>query len=234
MTYTKRFDGRKFDQLREMEAKVGIIKRADGSAMFKMGKTIALAAVYGPRELFPSFLQSPKRGRLKVLYDMISFSVDERKKPGPTRRSTEISMVTEDALEPSLDLSKFGYTGLDVYIYIPQADSGTRCAGINAAALALADAGIPMKDITAAVAVGKISDKLCVDLIKDEEDHPEGATDIAVALMPRSEKITLLQLDGNVTKDELKEVLNLAKKACKEIHKVQVAALKEKYVEAIK
>lgn len=54
MSYEKRSDGRKFDELRPMEAKVGVIKRADGSAMFKMGKTIAYAAVYGPRALHPS------------------------------------------------------------------------------------------------------------------------------------------------------------------------------------
>ena len=49
--YTKRFDNRKFDELRKIDAKVGVIKRADGSAMFKMGDTIAIAGVYGPREL---------------------------------------------------------------------------------------------------------------------------------------------------------------------------------------
>jgi exosome complex component RRP41 len=234
MTYAKRFDGRKFDEVREMEAKVGIIKRADGSAMFRMGNTIALAAVYGPRELFPAFLQDSRKGRLKVIYDMLSFSVSERKKPGPTRRSTEISMVTENALQPALDLSKFGYTALDVYIYIIQADAGTRCAGINAAALALADAGIPMKDIVSAVAVGKVSDKICVDLIKQEEDHPDGATDMPVAMMPRTGKITLLQLDGNMKREEIKEALALAKKACKQIHEVQVKALKDRYLKVIK
>lgn len=234
MSYTKRFDGRKFDQIREMEAKVGIIKRAEGSAMFRMGKTVAIAAAYGPRELFPSYLQDASKGKLKVVYDLLSFSVGERKKPGPTRRSIEISMVTENALEPALELSKFGYTGLDVYIYITQADAGTRCAGINAAVLALADAGVPMKDLVAAVAVGKVSDKICVDLNKDEEDHPEGNTDLPVAIMPRTGKITLLQLDGNMKKEEIKEALELARNACKEINKVQVAALRDRYMGAIK
>ena len=234
MTYAKRFDGRKFNEVREMEAKVGIIKRAEGSAMFRMGKTISIAAVYGPRELFPSFLQNSKRGRLKVIYDLLSFSVSERKRPGPSRRSSEVSMVTESSLEPALNLTKFEYTGLDVYIYITQADAGTRCAGINAAVLALADAGIPMRDLVAAVAIGKISDKICIDLNKEEEDHPDGSTDMPVAIMPRSKKITLLQLDGNMTKAEIKEALEMVKNAAKEINKFQIAALKDKYKEAIK
>jgi exosome complex component RRP41 len=229
MAYTKRSDGRKFDEVRKMEAKVGVIKNAIGSAMFKMGSTIAYAAVYGPRDLFPSFLQNPNKGKLRCYYDMISFSVTERKRPGPTRRSNEISKVTECALQPSLDLSQFGNTAIDVYINIIQADAGTRTAGINAATLALADAGIPMKDMVASVAVGKVGDKIVVDLTKEEEDFPEGATDLPVAVMPRSGKVTLMQLDGNMTQKEIKEALEMAKKSAKDINKVQVEALKAKY-----
>jgi exosome complex component RRP41 len=229
MTYKKRFDGRKFNEMRKIEAKVGIIKRADGSAMFKMGNTTAIAAVYGPRGLFPAFLQSQVKARLNCLYDLLSFSVSDRKRPGPSRRSTEISLVTKNALEPSLELINFPLRGIDVYIYITQADAGTRTAGINAASLALADAGIPMKDLVASVAVGKVSDKICVDLTKEEEDHVDGATDMPVAIMPRTGQVTLLQLDGNMTKDEINEALNMTQEACKEINKVQVKALKEKY-----
>lgn len=232
MAYTKRFDGRKFDEIRPMEAKVGVIKRATGSAMFKMGNTIALAAVYGPRDVFPSFLQDPSRGILRCYYDMMSFSVTERKKPGPTRRSTEISKVTEAALFPILDLGKFGNAGFDIYINMIQADAGTRTAGINAAALALADAGVPMRDLVCSVAVGKVGDKICVDLTKEEEDYEDGATDLPIAVLPRSGKITLLQMDGKMTQKEIKEALEMGKKAVQNIKKLQVKALKDKYKEA--
>jgi exosome complex component RRP41 len=229
MAYTKRFDKRKFDEIREMEAEVGIIKRATGSAMFRMGKTIAYAAVYGPRDLFPSFLQNPKRGILRCYYNMISFSVTDRIRPGPSRRSTEISKVTESSLMPALDLSKFPNTTFDVYINIIQADAGTRTAGINAAALALADAGVPMKDMICSVAVGKVGNKICVDLTKDEEDFEEGATDLPIAIMPRSGKVTLMQMDGNMTQKEIKEALEMGKKSILNIKKVQEDALKAKY-----
>ena len=232
MAYTKRFDGRKFDEVREMEAKVGIIPRADGSAMFRTGKTVAIAAVYGPRGVFPAFLQNPKEGRLKCVYDLLSFSVTERKRPGSSRRSTEISMVTEDSLKPVLDLTKFSYLGVDVYVYITQADAGTRTAGINAAALALADAGMSMKDLITSIAVGKVSDKIAVDLDKDEEDHEDGATDLPMAMSTRTGEITLLQMDGNMTQKEIKEAIEMGKKACLDIKKVQVEALKAKYKEA--
>jgi exosome complex component RRP41 len=229
MAYTKRFDGRKFDEIRAMDAKVGVIERATGSAMFKMGNTIAYAAVYGPRDLFPSFLQNSTRGIIRCYYDMWSFSVTDRKRPGPTRRSTEISKVSEAALFPALRLGAFPNTTFDIYINIIQADAGTRTAGINAAALALADAGVPMEDLVCSVAVGKVGDKICVDLDKEEEDFEEGATDLPVAIMPRSGKITLLQMDGNMTPKEIKEALTMAKKAMEKVKKVQVKALRDKY-----
>ena len=229
MTYTKRADNRKFDEPRKMEAKVGVIDRADGSAMFKIGDTIAVAAVYGPKELYPRFLQNSEKGVLKCIYDMLSFSVPERKRPGPNRRSVEISLVTEKALLPSLDLKNYANTVINVFIEIIQANAGTRCAGICAASLALADAGLPMKGLVSAISVGKVGDKVVVDLNKEEEDYEGGSTDIPIAMLLPDEKITLLQLDGNIKKEEFLKALEYGKKTCSEIYKIQVKALKDKY-----
>ena len=229
MKYTKRFDNRKLDEMRPMSAKVGVIKRADGSAMFQIGDTIAIAAVYGPRQLYPKFLQNPEKGILRCNYDMISFSVPERKKPGPNRRSTEIGLVTEQSLNPVVQLELFPNTVVDVFIHIIQANAGTRCAGICAASMALAHAGVPMKDLVAAISVGKVGDKIVIDLNKEEEDFEGGATDIPVAMTPRNNEITLLQLDGEVSKEELLEALSLAKKGCEKIYKIQQQALKDAF-----
>lgn len=141
----ERPDGRKQDETREMKAKVGIIPNADGSAMFAFGDTIAIAAVYGPKKMHPQHLQDSEKGTLRCTYNMLSFSVTERIKPGPSRRSMEISKITEWALEPIVMIDQFPNTVVDVHINIIQANASTRCAGINAAALALAHAGIPMK-----------------------------------------------------------------------------------------
>lgn len=230
--YTKRSDGRKFDEMRPVEAKVGIIKRADGSAMFKIGKTVAYAAVYGPRPIYPKFLQNPERAVLRCYYDMMAFSGSgERIRPGPSRRSKEISLVTEKALLPALDLSEYPNSTVDIFIELLQTDSGTRCAGICAAAMALADAGFAMKDLVSAIALGRIEDKIIVDATKEEEDYPEGMADVPVAIMPRTGEITLLQDDGALTKEQIKQILELAKKVCKEINDIQRKALKEKYKE---
>lgn len=112
-----RSDGRKFDEHRPIEIKTGVIKRADGSALFKIGKTIAYAAVYGPRELHPKFLQNPEKGVLRCNYNMMSFSGSgERVRPGPSRRSRELSMVIEKALTPVLNLEQYPNSVIDIFI----------------------------------------------------------------------------------------------------------------------
>ncbi len=228
MAYTKRFDGRKFDELREMKAVVGVVPRADGSAMFSFGDTIAIAAVYGPRQLHPQHLQDPRKGVLRCNYDMLSFSVPERKKPGPTRRSQEISKVTAWALSEVVNLEEFPNTVVDVHISILQANASTRCAGINAAALALAHASIPMKEMVSAVSIGKIDDKVVVDVNKEEEDYKEGggSTDIPLAFLARSKKIALFQLDGEIELEQLKGAIEAAEKACKKVYELQKNTLK--------
>ena len=95
MAYTKRLDGRGLKEIRPIVAKAGVIKNADGSGYFKIGNTIAYAAVYGPRELHPKFLQDPSTGILRCNYNMMPFSgMGNRVRPGQNRRAKEISMVT--------------------------------------------------------------------------------------------------------------------------------------------
>ncbi|MCX8194223.1 MAG: exosome complex exonuclease Rrp41, partial [Candidatus Pacearchaeota archaeon] len=147
----------------------------------------------------------------------------------------EISFVTTKALEPVLQLEGFPNTVIDVYIMIIQADASTRCAGINAAAMALANAGIPMNGIVSAVSIGKIGEHIVADLTKEEEDFKiikggeeiKAATDIPMAFTSRGNKISLLQLDGKIKPEELKEAIDLGKKICKKIAEIQLAAIKK-------
>ena len=233
MPYKERVDGRKFDETRKMEAKVGVIPNADGSAYFKIGNTAAYAAVYGPRNLHPKFLQDPSKGILRCNYNMMPFSSSgDRVRPGSSRRSKEISFVTKEALLPVLDLEEYPNSVVDVFIELPQTEAGSRCAGICAASMALADAGLAMKDLVAAVSVGRVDDKLVVDLDYLEESYEDGpVADIPIAMMPNHDKITLLQMDGLISNDDLKKVLEMGKKILKEIYEVQKKALKGKYEE---
>ena len=137
MTYKNRLDGRKNNETRQIIAKAGVIKKADGSAYFKIGKTWAYAAVYGPRELHPRFMQNPNKGIIRYSYIMMPFSgMGERIRPGPNRRAKEISMVSQKALNSVVNLEDYPNTVVDVVVELAQADAGSRCAGICAASIA--------------------------------------------------------------------------------------------------
>lgn len=221
-----RLDGRALDEIRPMTIEIGVLSRADGSCYLEWGKNKILAAVYGPRELHPRRLQKPDEAIIRYRYNMAAFSVEDRARPGPSRRSVEISKVSRDAFAPVIMTKYYPNTAIDIFTEILQADAGTRTAAINAAAVALADAGIPMKGLVSACAVGKVDGKLVLDLNKDEDNY--GDADLPIAMTQNGE-ITLLQMDGHLTQEEFKQAIELSSKGCKEILEIQQAALKKKF-----
>jgi exosome complex component RRP41 len=223
-----RLDGRKPNELRPVKLEVGVISNADGSAYIEQGKNKILAGVYGPREVHPKHLALQDRTVLKCRYHMAPFSVQERKSPAPSRREVELSKVIRESLEPAIFMEYYPRTMVDVFVEVLQADGGTRCAAITAAALALADSGIPMRDLVVACAAGKVDDTIVLDLM-DTEDKV-GTADVPVALMPNLNAITLLQMDGILSTEEFESAVNLALEGCKQIYVMQKEALKTKYV----
>ena len=221
-----RLDGRKLDELRPVKIEVGVLGNADGSAYIEQGKNMILVGVYGPKDVHPRHLALPDRAVLRCRYHMAPFSVDERKSPAPSRRDVELSKVIRGALEPAIFVEYYPRTSIDIFIEVLQADGGTRCAGITAASLALADAGIPMRDLVVACAAGKIDGRLALDLM-DVEDKV-GEADVPLALMPNLNAVTLLQMDGSLTIEEFEKAINLSLDGCNQIYPLQKEALKSK------
>lgn len=222
-----RLDGRKANELRPIKIEVGVLKRADGSAYVEWGKNKVIVAVYGPRECHPRHLQNPAKGLVRCKYNMITFSVLDRKRPGPDRRSVEISKIISEALEYVVFTENFPRTSIDVYIEVLQASAGTRCAGLTAASVALADAGIPMRDIVPSVAVGKVEDTVILDLEKEEDNF--GQADVPMAIVPRTGEVLLLQMDGHMTCDEFQKAMDMGFEASQTIYELQKDALKRRY-----
>jgi len=223
----KRIDGRKPDELRSISIKAGVLHRAEGSCYLEWGGNKVMVAVYGPREAIPRHTQNPLRAIVNARYNMAAFSVDDRKRPGPDRRSREISKVISEALENVILVEKFPRASIDVNIEVLDAEAGTRCAGLTAAAVALVDAGIPMKDIPVSCAAGKIDNQIVLDLGKDEDNY--GDADLPIAISPRTGEILLLQMDGHLTQEEFDRAFDLAIKGCHIISDLQKKAILEKY-----
>ena len=224
-----RIDGRTATEHRPIKIEAGVLKNADGSAYVEIGKNKVLAAVYGPRECHPRHLQDPTKAVIQCKYNMQAFSVSDRKRPGTDRRSIEISKITAEALENVVLTELYPRASIDVYIEILQANAGTRCAGLTAASVALADAGIPMRDIVPAIAAGKADGHVLLDLNKEEDNY--GQADVPIAIVPSTDEIVLLQMDGNMTREELEYGLDMAFKAAHEVADLQKDALRRKYAD---
>ncbi|MFQ3308296.1 MAG: exosome complex component RRP41 [Candidatus Nanohaloarchaea archaeon] len=223
----KRIDGREKDEMRETTMEAGVLAEADGSAMVEVGNTRVVASVFGPQDLHPKHLQKSDRAVIKMRYNMAPFSVDDRMSPGPNRRAKEIGLVARRALEPAIELDQFPTAGIDISMEIIESDGGTRAAGITAASLALADAGMPMKGLVSACAAGVVADTPVLDVIGKEDK--EGNADIPIATINGGDEITLLQMDGDLTVEQVDNCVGLAKEGCADLDEMQREALKDKY-----
>ncbi|MDT7891146.1 MAG: exosome complex exonuclease Rrp41 [Thermoproteota archaeon] len=232
MSSYKRVDGRNYDELRPIKAEVRVLKNADGSALFELGNTKVIAAVYGPRELHSKHIAASYESLVRVRYHMVPFSVKERKSQPFTRREIEISKVIKEALSACIRRELFPRSTIDIYVEVLNADGSTRVASLNATALALADAGVFMYDLIAAVSVGKIQGQLIVDLNEYEDQNSEA--DIPVAFMPSLNKVVLLQMDGIMTYEEMKEALKLARNAAEKIYQIEKECLKSSLESVLK
>jgi exosome complex component RRP41 len=222
-----RLDGRAIDEMRPVEIRAGVLPVADGSAYVKHGLNEAIVAVYGPMEAHPRRIQLQDQAVLDVRYNMAPFSTSDRIRPGFNRRSREISKVTAEALASVVLVERYPRSKIRVEIEILSAEAGTRCVGITAAAVALADAGIPMRDLLVGVAAGKVEDTVVLDLDKAEDNY--GQADLPMGIMPATGEIAFMQMDGDLSMDELNTAIEYCFKGAADIYELQKAALKDRY-----
>nr|MBC8517645.1 exosome complex exonuclease Rrp41 [Euryarchaeota archaeon] len=222
-----RVDGRKAGDIRPIEIEMGVVPVADGSASMRWGTNYVIASVYGPMEAHPRKIQRQERAVLDVRYNMAPFSTTDRFRPGFNRRSREISKVTADALESVVLLELYPRSKIRVEIEVICAEAGTRCVGLTAASLALADAGIPMTDMVVSVASGKINGIVVCDLNKEEDNY--GAADLPMGVLPNSGELVFLQMDGDLSPSEFQEAWDYNMEAALKIHEVMKEAIANKY-----
>ncbi|KAG8477470.1 hypothetical protein CXB51_030929 [Gossypium anomalum] len=211
-----RLDGRRPMEMRQLRAEIGTVAKANGSAVFEMGNTKVIAAVYGPREMINvvNVFQVQNRSQqindqalVRCEYSMANFSTGDRmRKPKGDRRSTEISLVIRQTMEACILTHLMPRSQIDIFVQVLQVmernisilnvSAGTRSACINAATLALADAGIPMRDIVTSCSAG-------FELHEDSAGGP----DVTVGILPKLDKVTLLQQFNLTTHSSFYELL---------------------------
>ncbi|XP_053913734.1 exosome complex component RRP41 [Cuculus canorus] len=228
-----RGDGRRPAELRQIRARMGVFSQADGSAYIEQGNTKALAVVYGPHEIRGSRWKAlPDRALVNCQYSLTTFSTAERRRrPHGDRGSVELAAMLKETFEATILTRLFPRSQIDIYVQVLQADGGNYCAGVNAASLAVMDAGIPVRDLVCASSAGLAEDIPLADLSGSEE--ASGAPKVLVALLPAAGTMALLQLSARLHQERLETALDAATKACRALHAVLESVVRERLREGM-
>ena len=214
-------DGRKLDEVRQLEIEAGLLPRAHGSGLFIRGETKALSILTLGAPADVRLLEGMEiRGKKRFMhhYNFPPYCSGEIKPMrGPGRREIGHGMLAERALLPLVpNFEEFPYT-MRVVTEILSSNGSTSMASVSAASLALMDAGVPIKKAAAGIAVGLIMDengnyKVLAD-IQGPEDH-YGDMDLKAA--GTKDGLTAIQMDvkiEGITEKILKDALDMAKKS---------------------
>jgi len=197
-----RIDGRSLTDVRQIDCQVGVLPRTHGSALFTRGETQALVTLTlgtSEDEQRVESLEGLKRNRFMLHYNFPPFSVGEVGRIGTGRREIGHGKLAWRALNSLLPAQeKFPYT-YRVVSEITESNGSSSMATVCGASLALMDAGVPMKDSVAGIAMGLIKEGDDFSVLSDilgDEDHL-GDMDFKVA--GTKDGITSLQMDIKIT-----------------------------------
>ena len=239
-----RNDGRQNDQLREIKITPNYIKNATGSVLIEAGKTRVVCVVSIENKIPRWMIQQGirKQGWITAEYNMLPYAGGQRKMRESTAgkvsgRTQEIQRLIGRSFRAVVDLKALGERTIWIDCDVLEADGGTRTASITGAYVALSLAikklqkkniikGNPLKQQVAAISVGIVDGKALLDLDYSEDFAAE--VDFNVVMTDAGE---FIEIQGTAeekpfTGDQLSEMLELAKKGCKEIFELQKTAIK--------
>lgn len=235
-----RNDGRKAAEIRRLRVQLGCVQESGtavgGSALVEMGLTMALATVRGPMECLRRSDELSDRAVLEVTVKSAPFGwgADRRvTNPHTDRRLLEASNLVQRAMEASILLQLHPKSRIQIHVLILADDGGRLCAAINAATLAVMDAGIPMKDFCVACTAGLSSDNetSLVDLNRREESSNAGqpAVVLPCAMLPQRGTVVLAQCEARLPDTEtLHRVQAAAMEGCRAVFEIVQAAVRER------
>ncbi len=213
-----RIDGRPFDKVRPIECLVGVLPRVHGSALFTRGETQGMVLTTLGTERDEQRMESIYGNHFRKFilhYNFPPYSVGEAKRlGGPGRREIGHGALARRALIPVMpDPEDFKYT-VRVVSEILESNGSSSMASVCGGCLSLMDAGVPVKDAVAGVAMGLVSDGektvVLTDIIGDEDHY--GDMDFKVT--GTATGITALQMDikiDGITRVVLETALEQAK-----------------------
>ncbi|KDO24671.1 hypothetical protein SPRG_10204 [Saprolegnia parasitica CBS 223.65] len=217
-----RVDGRRPNEVRRVRAKFGLFQRVDGSAYVEQGQTKVMAVVYGPKEHTgrkTAEEAAQTKARVTCEVTQAPFATSERKVTHKAdRKKLETSLAILQIFEANISTHLYPRSQIDIFVQVLHADGGELAACINAVTLALVDAGIAMKDFVVACSAGYIQQTLLCDLNQTEQNAR--CPDLAVALTPRNDKLTLVQMECKLPLEIFESLMTTAMEGCTQIYEI--------------
>ena len=235
-----RSSGRSSNQLREVKVTKNYIIHPHGSVLFQMGGTKVLCAASVENKV-PPFLRDKGQGWVTAEYSMLPSSTHTRTAREASRgklsgRTQEIQRLIGRSLRSIVDLDKLGERTVWIDCDVIQADGGTRCASITGGFIALVLAltklkkdklikEIPVRDHVAAISVGVIAGKNCLDL--DYSEDSKADVDLNIV---KTSSGGFVEIQGTAEREpftdrQMKAMLALADKGIKQLVTIQKQAV---------
>jgi polyribonucleotide nucleotidyltransferase len=199
----KRIDGRKTDEIRNIDCQVGILKRTHGSALFTRGETQSLGIVTlgapDDAQRLESIAKIAEEKRFMLHYNMPGYSVGEPKRLGaPGRREVGHGNLAERALRSALPSKlKFPYS-IRVVSEITESNGSSSMASVCAGTLSLLDAGVPVESSVAGIAMGLIKEGKSFAILSDILGDEDALGDMDFKVAGNSQGISALQMDMKI------------------------------------
>mmetsp|Transcript_3902 Transcript_3902/g.7912 ORF Transcript_3902/g.7912 Transcript_3902/m.7912 type:complete len:240 (+) Transcript_3902:78-797(+) len=214
-----RQDGRGPEEFRPACLQQGVLTRAQGSAFVELGRTKVMVGVFGPREHTDQGREPYSSvGRTTVDISIVTFPRRPKMGPRKTREEVHLASLVQEAVTSSLLLDRFPKLFVDINCTVLESDGSVATALILATSLALAHAGIEMKDTVSSctVCLEKGGTGLFIDPDGDEERKSSGTAIVAVA--PASGQMTYISSWGSWTEDMMQKAIHMAVGGCIHVH----------------
>lgn len=213
-------DGRKMDEVREIDAKVGILPRTHGSALFQRGLTQALSIVTLGSPRMEQLIESAEGEESKRYihhYSGLPYSFGQTGRVGtPSRREIGHGALAERALKGVIPTQKeFPYT-IRVVSEVLSQNGSSSMASTCGSTLALMDAGVPIKKPVAGISIGMMSDEKNYELLTDIIGLEDFSGDMDFKVAGTDTGVTAIQVDVKIpglTLAQIKDIFEASKKA---------------------
>lgn len=240
----RRADGRAVDEMRKVTITRGFTDNPAGSVLVTFGNTRVMCTA-SVEQSVPRFKRDSGEGWLTAEYSMLPASTHERMPRESMRgkvkgRTHEISRLIGRSLRAAIDLKELGENTINIDCDVLQADGGTRTASITGAYVALADAltylhaagavpGTPLKAPVAAISVGIIDGRVCLDLPYEEDSRAEVDLNVVMTAEGKFVEIQGTGEEGTFDRGQLNDMLDSAEKGLRELIALQQEVLRAPY-----